>query len=334
MFFSLINLITVNDYYYKKRFLSYEAESFSFKNSCKFIFQGTEFLTQAVALAVIILLMPYRTLFFDIAYGFSKLSVVPSIVIKLILVIFATSLTFFINYLAVEWWVGQKLKKKLSFTWKNTIRSIVKQAIIIIAAYLFTASALAVVYPMLCTVYNIFSLNWTASATVIFLIVFAILSYRHIRAIVRRMQLMRALKKECRESGYKLANEKKIYISVFRPSDGINFVIKKNGKVYSCKLICALKYRTPIYFNDDGNLYYTKSYGAFGVDIFHVSTYYKYFFDGEGEKILIVCPVSAYVYASDGNFKRKLEAGDKINGYKMYNSTSFVNAIRRDGLGR
>lgn len=329
MFLSLITLITTNNYNYKKNFLLSNTNIYSFNNTCKFIFCSDVFWVQIICISFWIIILPCKLFYFDAIYGFGLTDITSKSSIfctKLSILLITNCIIFLSHFLTINWWISLKLKRKLVCSWKHTIISIIKQSALIILAYIAASSALALVYPMLHTVWNI--LIKIPLIPVIFM--FCILScflYRYLRAYFIRYRFWKKLRETCNHKGYSINYHKNIYLSIFRPNEGLNIILQKDSTVYSCKLISAHKYLTPLYFHDNGNVLYTKSYDILGIDVFHVTTSFKYFFDADQKKYLIICPIAANIYATDGMLEKKLNIEDTIMGYKIYNSSTFISAI-------
>ena len=74
---------------------------------------------------------------------------------------------------------------------------------------------------------------------------------------------------------------------------------------------------------------YTVCYGIGGYDFFTDTISLDYTFEGEGKKLLIVDPAVANVYVTDGHARRRLESGDRLMGYQLYDGIGFLNALKR-----
>ncbi len=193
-----------------------------------------------------------------------------------------------------------------------------------------------------------------------------------LNSIVLRHKLIKKLKAVAKSSGYKLSEIKRPYASMFRPREECNFTLEYQGKVFSCRLIGSWWQRAPLHFISKKHAIYLHKVGT-RTHFFSYECHFNYGFEGEGDKLLIVCPMPRWLFASVDNtdkiitpqdmstsammasyryggsirqhssfdiskrtseYSRALEAGDKIWGYAIYNTTSFISAIDRKCLGR
>ena len=179
--------------------------------------------------------------------------------------------------------------------------------------------------------------------------VFAFASIDYIRAIWIRFRFFGKLKKAAKIHKYKISEIKHPYSSLFVEHDGASFTIKANGKIYTCKLLCGLHYGDPMHFEEEGkgviirhlSIRFRILAGApfarggyiwqkLPEDLMQFHTYFKYNFEGEGAKVLIVCPTPHSIYATAYDKMRLLDVNDKIYGYTLMTGTAFINALERD----
>ena len=159
---------------------------------------------------------------------------------------------------------------------------------------------------------------------------------------------------------------------MFKSREECNFTLEYEGKVFSCRLIGSWWQRAPLHFISKKHAIYLHKVGTRN-RFFSYECHFNYAFEGEGDKLLIVCPMPRWLFASVDNtdkivtpedlstssmissyryggsrrqqssfgiskrtseYSRALEAGDKIWGYAIYNTTSFISAIDRKCLGR
>lgn len=335
IFSSIITIVTTHDHHYKKRLMDADASGFNFRGTCAFILKGVEFRCQCGVVCALILLLPLRFLFLDLHVGFLydvHYGGFEAFGIKLALVTAALLLIFWTNYLALNWLVGQRLRKKLRCDWKENIRSLIKQSVLTFFIYWLASAVLAIVYPILHSFFLLIKGYALFFALLAVIVIFVSLSYKHVRALIKRRGFFGQLQRLLRESDFEISEISSVYSSVFSPNDGANFVLRRGETVYSCKLVGALSYLTPLYFHDNGDLLYTKSYDIVGIDVCHVSTSQEYFFEGEGKKLIIVCPIAANLYATDGILEKKIEIEDKVMGYYIYNSSTFLGCVKHNDL--
>lgn len=189
----------------------------------------------------------------------------------------------------------------------------------------------------------------------VFLLIFL---FTMLHAVRTRKKLLKKLRKVCAGSGYELSAISRPYASLFKPVGECNFTLKKDGKTYSCRFIGSYLHRAPMYFVSNKHAFYLHRFGTKNHH-FDIMREFEYNFEGEGEKIIILNPVPKSAYATVSTYvdhswydedklasvmtikdkkvrdgARKLEPGDKIWGYGIYNTTSFIGAIDRACLGR
>lgn len=157
-----------------------------------------------------------------------------------------------------------------------------------------------------------------------------LMSYRYVRAFIKRRSFLKRLKKVASEAEAKISPPSKVYSSVIFKKDGYNFSLWQKGRRYDCKLICGL-YKTAPMSIEKGGIYETDHRVKIrNIELFHyISTAY-YSFDSEGDKILILLPTPHTVFA-DG---AQADVGSNVEGYKIYTASSFLNAVERNCLDK
>ena len=187
---------------------------------------------------------------------------------------------------------------------------------------------------------------------------FLLFIFTVLHAIRIRKKLVKRLIKVAESSGYELSPISRPYASLFRPTNECSFTLKRDGKTYSCRFVGSYLHRAPMYFVSNKHAYYLHRFGTRNHH-FDILREFEYNFDGEGEKIIILNPVPKRAYATNSTYvdntwydedklasvmtirdkkptdgARQLEPGDKIWGYGIYNTSSFIGAIDRGCLGR
>ena len=187
---------------------------------------------------------------------------------------------------------------------------------------------------------------------------FLILLFTLLHAVRIRKKLLKKLRKYAASSGYELSPIVRPYASLFKPMNECNFTLKRDGKTFSCRFVGSYLHRAPMYFISDKHAYYLHRFGTKNHH-FDILREFEYNFDGAGDKIIILNPVPKRAYATMSTYvdnswydedklasvltaknkkvadgARKLEPGDKIWGYVIYNTSSFIGAIDRACLGR
>lgn len=196
-------------------------------------------------------------------------------------------------------------------------------------------------------------------AAVVFVALLFIIKALH--SLGKRKKLIKQLRSTAAESGYSLSEIKHPYASLFSRKRECIFVLSKDGKTFTCKVIGSFWQRSPLYFVSKSTAYYMHRLGTKNHHVTLLSAF-EYDFSGEGDKIIIVNPVPKRIFVSmdeelfgaeqiyyddsgrlssvlrqstkEAKSTRELEPGDKIWGYAIYNTTSFISAIDRKVLGR
>ncbi len=83
-------------------------------------------------------------------------------------------------------------------------------------------------------------------------IVLLILAAIGLRAVLIRQRFVRALRKASHANGWKLSAITHPYLSLFLDTDGCSFVLKANGKTYTCKMLSGIRRDNPIRFLGNG----------------------------------------------------------------------------------
>ena len=182
-----------------------------------------------------------------------------------------------------------------------------------------------------------------------------------LNSMSKRRKLIKGLKANALASGYELSEIAHPYASLFKRRKECNFTLKKDGKTFSCRLIGSTWQRAPLFFVSASTAYYMHRIGTKNHHITFLSAF-EYDFEGEGDKIIILNPVPRRMFASmdellhgaryneyddtgriasvmrrhtkEAKSTRELAPGDKIWGYAVYNTSSFLSAIDRKCLGR
>lgn len=153
------------------------------------------------------------------------------------------------------------------------------------------------------------------------------------RALISRIRFYNKFRKICRESGYTLKSARRPISSLFLKSKRENFILEKDGALYSCKLLAGVRRRVPMWFFQTGyakyfNIYYFKA----GGELVSPARTVKFGYDTVGEKILIVNPCPMHLYEMDGRYRRSLDNGMKVGDYQIFTGSAFLNAMERNAF--
>lgn len=166
-------------------------------------------------------------------------------------------------------------------------------------------------------------------------LVIAAASLYHVQRALRiRARFLKNLKRTCRTYGFTCSKIKRPYASLFRMRDEISFTLHANGKIYDCKLFASVRRHCPLFFHEDGIVHCTHSLRFRRVEYLCWSTRYDFSFESEHEKVCIVSPVPATVYAGDERWHRPIDTGMAVGGYRIFSSSGFIGALTRDCIER
>ncbi len=162
----------------------------------------------------------------------------------------------------------------------------------------------------------------------------AVSLFHVLRALRIRARFFKSLKRVCREYGFTYTKPRRPYASLFRLKDEVSFTLYANGKAYDCKLFASVRRHCPLFFHEDGVLHCTHSLRFRRVEYLCWSTRHDFSFESEHEKVCIVSPVPATVYAGDERWHRPIDTGMAVGGYRIFSSTGFIGALTRDCIER
>ena len=170
---------------------------------------------------------------------------------------------------------------------------------------------------------------------VIVALIAAILILIYFNRINKRKKFISKLKKCVRESGFELSKIEKPYLSVFKKVRGASFTVTAHQKTYQCKLISGKRKGVPIIFSDQGFLVFRRIIRIGKTELFSIYSKYDYTFESNVKKCLIITCIPTNCYFKDANgHMHKIDTGEKIGEYTVYNSQGFLGALERDCLDR
>ena len=151
-----------------------------------------------------------------------------------------------------------------------------------------------------------------------------------LRALRIRRRFMKNLKRLCAEHGFQIEWSKRPYLSLFLYRSGANFRLHANGKIYDCKFFSAMRRHWEMYFRENGTLTTRRALRFRRVEFLRFSSVYEFDFESEHEKICIVAPVPNLISAGSDRWNRPIDTGTRVGKYRIFSSTGFLNALRRD----
>ena len=153
---------------------------------------------------------------------------------------------------------------------------------------------------------------------------------RYARAVGKRKAFLEKLSVLCDQKNLIFERIGGIFPLDNRRKDEADFSVVHRGVRYECKFIYSLrKYDTMILTNyGEGSIIYDYRLGQ--VHLFRRMTFFRYDFESNSPKILIILPTSKRVIHSESG--RDLDVGDRAGEYTVYTATAFLNALERDCL--
>lgn len=238
--------------------------------------------------------------------------------------------------------------------WK-TARKDRNDLLVLTSEVLFIAISFSVIAyflpPFTMVAYGAYRLILTFGLQILLIILGAFLVFKAVcwlRAFFIRVRFIGKLKKAAVRNGWMLSEIAHPYSSVFADHDGASFTVHANEKTYSCKFLSGIHYSYPMYFDEKGEgviiHHITMRYRAqFGWpfswtwnrlpdDLMQFHTPFKYSFDGDGKKVLILSPTPHKIFAALGGQTKEIDVGDTVYGYTVSTGTSFINFLERNCL--
>ncbi len=347
-----------------RRLLKMKPKKVTIKKAVPLILHSPEFLTETASCTLFAVVASFFDAYYEIP-GVFRYTGAPEWLIPIL----PTLLIIPIFFLVGAW---QKYEVMRRWHWLDHIGNIssldsiprlIFNALLIILAYIAVYPFAPMILMAYLSVFGIFGAFFDGMTVIgiiaviasVFLLIFL---FTMLHAIRIRKKLLKKLRKVCLSSGYELSPISRPYASLFKPTSECNFTLKKDGKTYSCRFVGSYLHRAPMYFVSDKHAFYLHRFGTKNHH-FDVMREFEYNFEGEGDKIIILNPVPKRAYATQSTYvdshwydddklasvigsknkkatdgARKLEPGDKIWGYVIYNTSSFIGAIDRGCLGR
>lgn len=242
-------------------------------------------------------------------------------------------LWLFSRYSAFFWIAYRENDDKI-----HLVRGLILKLLGITAVYALGAILIIYSLEIYASIFNVlklfFSLYFWLTLILIGSILAFFLSFRFLRGCRIRRKFLGRLKVLCREIGATLSPIKRPYRSLLFLRDEVNFTVQYNKKTYHCKLFCALKRHTPLFFSQNGIVQCLHSLRFRRVEYFRYTTQFDFSFEANGQKLLIVNPVPKEIYAGDTSFYREIDTGESIGAYKVFTATGFLGALSRNVLDR
>ena len=331
-YFSLTRSFTLYDRDYRDRFFEGEESRLTFARKAKFILSSSKFWIELAITSALALILPHRfgfgalinTLSFYMPVQFSQAKLyVALIAFPLLLLI-----SFWAYLSALNWYILSYRKKKSD----EKIGSLFKNLALTVVAYCGGAYMLPVGLSILFTLLNVLTGTAILLVPVVLLVSFVVIWYA--KALLKRKKLLQELKKICDDKGFYLSKVKRGYLSIFRLSRESSFTVERSGKTYECKLLCGVRKASPMYLFGNGQGQIIHTFHLRRIELFHFVTSFRYGFESNHKKIVIINPIPKTVYRSGEGRPSEIDVGEVVGDYHIYNATGFLNALERDCLCR
>lgn len=210
-------------------------------------------------------------------------------------------------------------------------RIYLKQMLITLALYCFGISTFSLIFALISNLLPALSEVITIKNLLILIcVILLFMFFRYIRAVNKRRKFLYETNRFCKENGFKLHEMRNAYKSILFLSDSYNMVIEANGKTYFCKFLCGMRKKNSIVLDKNGKGEIIHTFSFRDMKIFEYSKRFRYDFEANGVKSLLIIPVPNFVYIKDAIGRRsEADNGDKIGDYCIFNGKPFLNSIER-----
>lgn len=335
LFFSLVRITTVYDRPSRETF--YASPLDGFKEKLLFWLRQRQFWIEAVAFAVLYLLLPIKWTSAVLVQVFCKGNTASSAKMGLLAVYLPV---LFLLHLAarlsaMQVWTAVRQGKDVS-KWQLDTKKAMKGKI---ASLTFVCGGggciLSILLPILPRLLPFAKEALTTSAAVFFaVLLLSPTAFRILRAFRKRRAFLKRFLSICKEKGYDASEIRYPFRSLFFLYRGESFRVTVSGKDYACKLLCAKNRLTPLALYANGNCQFARSVRFLNVELFQYDRVGYFGYEADCQKILILNPVPNRVVKFDAGKAFQLDNGDSVGAYKIYTATAFLNAMERDVLDR
>lgn len=222
--------------------------------------------------------------------------------------------------------------------WRNKTKDLSKKkytasCVLLAVAYFICPTAIIAALPL---IYSLFflvpELMRIEIILPIVLLISFIVSYRYLRAYLKRRSLLKELKKICSERQYTLSQIRDPYRSLFFDFEGESFSVTVNSKTYSCKLLSGAKKYTPLVIHPNARLEFVHNIRFLKFIIYSYSTLVNIDYRSDHRKILIVNPTPKFVFTPRKGKASPIDNAEVIGEFKFYTATAFLRALEMDVL--
>lgn len=214
---------------------------------------------------------------------------------------------------AHKWWIVARTaeRERLDRLKTPNVRLAI-ELLKIAAIYCASFAALPTVimlFVSLVLTFGVFSIQpWIIP--VLALILFIPPFVRRARHLALRRRYVRRMMRRLSDSGYTVEEVNHPIRSVTRRIDGASFVMKKDGRAYSVRLVSSGHRRRPVYINTEGFFTVKHTVSFLKINLFHVMHDFEYSFDSEYMKIVVFTPMPRRVFLNWGRTDTAPDDGD------------------------
>lgn len=343
LFYSLVRLTTIFDEMIIPKVL--EMAPSSFVGCLKAVFRISKFYYEFLIIAVLWCILPMQTCFYPIWNVFLRGNdtmttavIVKAVFVVLMLLVFILAKMSAVRVIPLPKQKAESLMRDRIYITKKKKEgqdSFFKQLFIVLIAYWMAPLALVLFIPFVLSFAQLFyyTITWKL-ILYIALIVFVAFIFSYIRTFIKRRSFLNGLKKVVEENNIDISEISNPYRSLFGLVQGEDFNFTRGGKKYSCKLLHARRRGTPMFISEGGICTFVHTLIVFKIKIFSYNTTFKFDFESENKKIVIINPVpNDIMNAYDGSVTT-LDNGDVIGGYKIFTASGFLNALERNCIDR
>lgn len=154
-----------------------------------------------------------------------------------------------------------------------------------------------------------------------------------LRALIKRRQCVRTLRRTAEQNGYELTFVRSPYRSVFSLPEGYDFILRKEDECCYGKFIAMMRPSLRVYFHENGHARVRHSFWLFNAnfEVFHFDTDTLYGFEANGPKIVLASPVSYHMRIQNEKGP-VIDVGTRVGCYTIYNTSGLSSAMERDCL--
>ena len=334
IFNSLVIAVGSNDKYSKEAFLDRVKDNKLFSH-LRYAVASVDFYVALVGVTVISLILPVDT-FYDFVGKAFLLGSDDNKLVSLLIILPIMWVILFAARVAVQrnWYLSDKKKKSSVKEKKRKLPPVVKSVLTVAVIYMAVSIGLPWLFPFFFVLLELGgAMIFVWIAAILLALTLITVTVFYIRAFSKRASFVKRIKKYCVDNSILLSDIKKPYASVVVSQSGFDFSVEKNGVKYDCKMIAGVFPRASIVFFDKGSGLIQKSIKIRNVELFRFLTKFEFGYESDGRRILILVPTPKMFYVSENQSSpRRGDVGERVGDYTIYNSTGFLNALRRDCL--